>query len=231
MVPTRSFCYRLSIVGAFVMGLTATGLLSTHAEAKPRILRMEVNVKLRHKTTTRTRGSVFDTYRRGRKKVLEVKNGPVWLYLTFHTTPPNQFKLMGSLKLGKSFRPIVVKTTTLQEGKPWVMVINKKINKIAEATIRIKAGAYASVKRSSAGRFRVSFKGVSLRRVLKKLAEMNGYQLSLQEGIPKHRGLKLDLSANSRKQLIQKVCQRFRLHCKVMGKVLWVRPGKAPATR
>lgn len=187
------------------------------------VLKVSLNIKLQHRTTVRTKTSSFMTYTRGRKKVIEVKNGEAWLSLTINTTPPNKLIAEGALKLGDQLQPIRVPLTTLTQGTPWRHRVKGKLKR-ASALITMNAEVLDPTKtKPDTGRsVQIKFTKVPLSRMFKKLAEFAGYQLILKPGVPIQKNVTVVHKAASKDKLILGICKQQGLACQIIGKVLQV---------
>lgn len=213
-------------VSAFIFSLPSARAKDT--DTHPYLV-VSLEVRLHHqierKKTTRVRRFQMMIFRlRPREKAFEMKNGPVWLNLKIKTIPPDLLHLEGALQLGSEIRPIQIRSERVKLGQSWNFVSNHHL-KDAHADLKIEAELASSARRLQNSAFSLKFKGVTLHRILQKLAEFNRLKLSIAEDVPAVKDITLQLNAASRRQLIDQICSRYRLDCKVFGEVLWVRKG------
>jgi hypothetical protein len=196
-----------------------------------RFLEVRLQINLRYRTTTRTRTKLYQTYRfRKKVKKLDMKNGPVRLTLKLITHPPARISIKGILQVKGDLVPIHIKSEEVRPQQEWNFVSRHALKKArAKAKLHIKARLLKTIKGKKGSLFTLKFTKVPLRRILKKLAEFNGYRLSLGKGLPRVSNITLKLQASSRKKLVEKVCQRYRLKCKIFSGVLWVKAGPPPS--
>lgn len=194
--------------------------------SKYRSIFAQVNINLRDKRSVRTRSTSFQTWvGRRRVKKIRMRHGGVWLNFDV-TVGSKRILLKGAFRAGEYVFPIRKKSSLLSEARPtWNMTFvhnHSKKNVGVEITVRAKLQAQSA--RSGGKSYQVSFANVSLRRVMRRLAQFNNLKLSWSSSVRNVSRLTLKLKAKKRIALIFEACKRYKLNCRVQGGALLIKP-------
>ncbi len=190
-----------------------------------KILRVKMVIKLRDGKSIRTRSTQFAAaLDRTRTKRLKMKHGLVSLRLSV-TLKNKQIKIHGDFKASSQTYEIKKVSRVLSAEKPkWDMtIVHESKKKDASLEIQMDAEIASYKEKSKDNNFTFNVKGVSLHRLLGRLAEFNNLKLSFSPDVKNVKPITLMLKASTRMGLVKKVCTKYKVSCKKEGTFLLVR--------
>ncbi|TNE43699.1 MAG: hypothetical protein EP343_33335 [Deltaproteobacteria bacterium] len=190
-----------------------------------KIFKVKMMLKLRDRKSIRTRNTQFAAaLDRTRTKIIKMKHGLVSLKL-FVTLKDKKIKIVGDFRASGQTYNIKKVSRQLNAEKPkWDMtIVHESKKKDASLEIQIDAEIATYQEKSKDNNFTFNVKGVSLHRLLSRLAEFNNLKLSFSPDVKNVKPITLKLKAPTRMGLIKHVCNKYEVSCKKEGTFLLVR--------